>query len=133
MAVPCLSPADDVGKHDLLGPDGWPLIGTFSGQLITEDECPTERIWRPAVEIPEIPESTMVLPRVPVDSPEDTALLPPISEVGDELAEERRRATDVAWNRSQNAVTPLNPRNRSDLQRLLDALNRWNPNRNRKD
>lgn len=133
--MPCLSPPnDDVGKHDLLGPDGWPLIGTLSGQLITEDECPTERIWRPAVPIPEIPQPTVLLPRVPAE--DDTEVLPRISEVSDELAEERRRATDVALNRDQGMarpLEPLDPRDPASLLRLLDALNRWDPNKNRKD
>jgi hypothetical protein len=116
----------------LLGPDGWPLIGTFSGHLITEDECQTERIWRPAVPLPEIPEPTVVLPRVAEGSEDETVILPRISETGDELAEEKRRAADVALNRNQ-ATVPLDPYDRPAVERLLEALKRWDPNKNRKD
>jgi hypothetical protein len=118
-----------VGKHDLLGPDGWPLIGTVSGYL-TEDEEPTEQFWAPMSD--ELDGQTLILLTVPAWDNE-TTVLPGVPSLADEEDEERRHATDVALDREGRTDVPFDPRNPGDLQRLLHSPKHWPSNPKRKD
>lgn len=126
-----------MGKHDLLGPDPWPLIGTFSGYL-TEDDQPTKPFWSPTWDdLEDQHQETTLLPAVAA-SDDDTAVLPAVPATGepDDLDEdaERRRATDVALNRELRADVPFDPRNSDDLRWLLGELRkRWPTTPKRED
>lgn len=124
-----------MGRHQLTGPDGEPVIGTdntfgLGGRHTLRSE-PSDPETDPDSEPDDAPTVRFYGPEW--NALIETAILGPIPP-GHDI---RNQAIDVAANRdsANRTETPLDPTDPAALHRLLESLRRWNPNppKDRKD